>query len=103
MLALFTLGFSPCPRLRDKPELVLPFYTSGWSYCTSGDSVRENLWGAAGRSGYLGGCLPIEENKLDLYPHPFIGCFWLWRGGEGIQGVVRRLCAYIRGHLSTSR
>ena len=27
----------------DKPELVLPFYTSGWSYCTYG--VRENLWG----------------------------------------------------------
>ena len=79
----------------DKPELVLPFYTSGWSYRTSGDSVRENLWGAAGRSGYLGGCLPSKENKLDLYPHPFIGCFGLWRGGEGIQGgSLETLCLY---------
>ena len=93
MLALFTFGFIPCPRLMDKPELVLPLYTSGWSYCT--DGVRENLWGAAGRSGYLGGCLPSKENKLDLYPHPFIGCFWLWRGGEGIQGgSLETLCLY---------
>ena len=52
MLAVFTFGFSPCPRLMDKPELVLPFYTSGWSYCTYG--VRENLWGAAGAQWIFG-------------------------------------------------
>ena len=86
MLAVFTFGFSPCPRLMDKPELVLPFYTSGWSYCTSGDSARENLWGAAGRSGYLGGCLPSKENKLDLYPHHLLAVFGFGAEGRGSKG-----------------
>ena len=78
----------------DKPELVPPFTLQvGLSALLV--IAFENLWGAAGRSGYLGGCLPSKENKLDLYPHPFIGCFGLWRGGEGIQGgSLETLCLY---------
>ena len=71
MLALFTFGLSPCPRLMDKPELVLPF-----TFQVGLAALLVLAWRGVvlgWRNGYLGGCLPTKANKLDLYPYPFIG------------------------------
>ena len=83
----------------DKPELVLPF-----TFQVGLAALLVLAWRGVvlgWRNGYLGGCLPTKANKLDLYPTHSLAD--LARRGGGARGGVGRLCAYIRGHFSTSR